>query len=30
MKRICIDEKDQDLFNHLDEAKGQKIVVVVN
>lgn len=30
IKRICIDEKDQELFNQLDEAKGQKIVVVVN
>lgn len=29
-KRIFIDEKDEDLFNLMDNSKGQKIVIVVN
>lgn len=29
-KRICVDQRDEELFNKIDSTKGQKIVVVVN
>lgn len=30
MKKIIIDERDEDLFTQIDNAQGEKIVVVVN
>lgn len=30
IKKVMIDEKDEDLFKNIDSAKGEKIVVVVN
>ena len=30
IKKIVVDEKDEDLFRLIDGAKGDKIVVVVN
>ena len=30
MKKILVDERDEDLFKMIDQAKGDKIVVVVN
>ena len=30
LKKILVDEKDEDLFRQVDNAKGEKIVVVVN
>ena len=30
LKKICVDEKDEDLFRHIDGAEGEKIVVLVN
>jgi len=29
-KRICVDERDAELFEKIDNTKGNKIVVVVN
>lgn len=30
LKKVCIDEKDEELFRKIDSVKGEKIVVVVN
>ena len=30
LKRILVDEKDEELFQQIDSSKGEKIVVVVN
>jgi len=30
VKKIMVDERDEELFTQIDNAKGDKIVVVVN
>lgn len=30
IKKIMVDERDEDLFKQIDTAQGEKIVVVVN
>jgi len=30
IKKIMIDERDEDLFRQIDQAKGEKVVVLVN
>ena len=30
LKKICVDEKDEELFRQIDQAKGDKVVVLVN
>lgn len=30
LKKIMVDEKDEDLFKQIDKSKGEKIVVLVN
>ena len=30
LKKIMVDERDEDLFRQIDQSKGEKIVVLVN
>lgn len=30
MKEIFVDKRDEDLFSHIDNCEGKKVVAVVN